>query len=64
MITGQRVFLANLKNIDGSYDNIYNPKDITGTIVNINGKFNPIEVIWDNEIRNAYFEYNLKIVEE
>jgi len=62
MRTGQRVTIANLKNLKTDADPIYNPIDMTGTVVNLNGKFNPIEVRWDNGIRNSYYEYNLKEV--
>jgi len=64
MRTGTRVKIANLKNLSEVYDDIYNPKDMEGTVVNMNGKYCPIEVRWDNGIRNAYYEYNLKRVEE
>jgi hypothetical protein len=63
MKTGQRVTLENLKNIEGGYCNTYNPQLLEGTVINVNGKFNPIEVRWDNGIRNSYYKYNLKIVE-
>ncbi len=64
MRKGSRVKIANLKNLSEVYDEIYNPKDIEGTVVNMNGRILPVEVLFDNGIRNAYYEYNLKEVEE
>lgn len=40
----------------------YNPKDIEGTIVSLEGEFNKIIVLWDNGLRNSYCEKNLEIV--
>jgi hypothetical protein len=60
-----RVIIDNVKNIhaNGSVKrDQYNPIGIEGTIVNRNGKYNPIIVLWDNGIRNSYQIKNLKEV--
>lgn len=57
MKVGNRVKLI------GSFNNDkYNPKDIEGTIVSTEGKYNPIVVLWDNNVRNAYYAKNLELV--
>lgn len=40
----------------------YNPRDVEGTIVSVDGKMNPIIVLWDNGIRNSYHYKNLQLV--
>lgn len=40
----------------------YNPHGIEGTVVSMDGKFNPIIVLWDNGIRNSYNFRNLELV--
>lgn len=40
----------------------YNPHDLEGTIVSLDGEFSPIIVEWDNKIRNSYVEKNLEVI--
>lgn len=40
----------------------YNPHDLEGTIVSLDGKYDPIIVEWDNGVRNSYTEKNLEKV--
>lgn len=40
----------------------YNPHGIEGTVVSMDGKFNPIIVLWSNGIRNSYNFRNLELV--
>lgn len=55
-----------LDNVKGLYFNNsvkrdhYNPIGVEGTVINFNAKYNPIEVKWDNGIRNSYQMSNLK----
>lgn len=56
MRIGQKVKVVGLP------DDKYNPKDLEGTIVSLDGKMNPILVVWSNGIRNSYVEKNLEIV--
>lgn len=56
MRVGERV-----KCVGFDYDK-YNPKDVEGTIVSLDGDMNPIIVLWDNGIRNSYVEKNLRKV--
>jgi len=58
MTIGTRV-----KCIGFDYDK-YNPKDVEGTIISLDGEMNPIIVMWDNGIRNSYIEKNLRVVVE
>lgn len=46
----------------GFADDKYNPRDIEGTIVSMDGDMNPIIVLWDNGIRNSYYPKNLVLV--
>lgn len=46
----------------GFADDKYNPKDIEGTVISMDGDLNPIIVIWDNGIRNSYVYKNLQLV--
>jgi hypothetical protein len=58
-----RVTLDNVKHLyaNGSVKrDQYNPIDVEGTVINFNGKYNPIIVLWDNGIRNSYQMSNLK----
>ena len=56
MRVGQRVRCV------GFDDDKYNPKDLEGSIISMEGEFNPIIVLWDNGIKNSYIEKNLRIV--
>lgn len=56
MRIGQKVKVVGLP------DDKYNPKDLEGTIVSMDGKMNPIIVLWSNGIRNSYVEKNLEII--
>lgn len=58
MQIGQRVKCIGFEN------DKYNPSGINGTIISLNGEFNPIIVLWDNGIQNSYTEKNLRIVLE
>ncbi len=40
----------------------YNPLDMGGTVVSVNGKYSPIIVLWDNGIRNSYIPKNLELL--
>ena len=40
----------------------YNPHDLEGTIVSLDGEYSPIIVLWDNGIRNSYTENSLEKV--
>lgn len=57
-----------LDNVKGLYANNSvkrdenNPIGVEGTVVNFNAKINPIEVLWDNGIRNSYQMSNLREV--
>lgn len=59
MKVGSRVKLLGF--VSKKYDK-YNPKDIEGTIVNMTAKYNPVEVLWDNGIKNSYQLRNLDLV--
>lgn len=56
MKVGQRVMCVGLPN------DKYNPADIEGTIVSLDGFYNPIIVEWDNGLRNSYIVKNLKVI--
>lgn len=56
MRVGQRVRCVGFEN------DKYNPTNIEGTIVSLEGEYNPIIVLWDNGIQNSYIENNLRIV--
>lgn len=45
-------------------DDKYNPKELEGVIVSLNGRYNPIIVEWSNGIRNSYSEKNLVVIQE
>jgi len=53
---------SRVKVIGGFIDDKYNPRGIEGTIVSMDGKMNPIIVLWDNGVRNSYYEKNLVLV--
>ena len=57
MKVGNRV-----KVIGAFLDDKYNPIDIEGTIVSVDGKYNPIIVVWDNGVKNSYYPKNLQLV--
>lgn len=57
MKIGQRV-----KGVKFPKDDKYNPRDVEGTVVSLDGKYSPIIVEWDNGIRNAYGENDLEKV--
>lgn len=40
----------------------YNPCDLEGEVVSLDGECNPIIVLWDNGLRNSYIEKNLEII--
>lgn len=48
--------------VTGYLNDKYNPKDIEGTVISLDGKYNPIIVLWDSGIRNSYIEKNLMLV--
>jgi len=56
MRKGQKVKVVGLP------DDKYNPKDLVGEIVSLDGDMNPIIVLWPNGIRNSYIEKNLEII--
>jgi hypothetical protein len=56
MKIGQKVRVVGLP------DDKYNPKDLDGMIVSLDGDMNPILVLWSNGIRNSYVEKNLRII--
>lgn len=45
-------------------DSKYNPKELEGTVVSLEGKYNPIIVEWSNGIRNSYSEKDLVVIKE
>lgn len=53
---------SRVKVIGSFLNDKYNPRDIEGTVVSMEGKYNPIEVLWDNGIKNAYYAKNLELV--
>lgn len=56
MRVGQRVKCV------GFIDDKYNPKDLIGTIISLEGKYNPIIVLWENGLQNSYNIKDLRIV--
>lgn len=60
MTLNSRVVLSNIADLGCGYDEKYNPKDVQGTIINLNGKYYPVIVLWDNGIRNSYNFKNLE----
>ena len=58
MRIGQKV---KIKVIDMPND-MYNPRGLVGQIVSLDGKVNPIIVLWPNGIRNSYIEKKLEII--
>lgn len=57
--TGQRVKGVGFPKKE--YDE-YNPHDLEGTIISLDGKYYPIIVEWDNGVRNSYTEKSLEKV--
>ena len=60
-----RVILDNVKGLyaNGSVKRDHcNPIGVEGTIVDQNGQYNPIIVLWDNGIRNSYQMSNLRVL--
>lgn len=53
---------SRVKVIGSFLNDKYNPRDIEGTVVSMEGKYNPIEVLWDNGIKNSYYPKNLELV--
>ena len=43
-------------------DDMYNPRSLIGEIISLDGKYDPIIVMWPNGIRNSYTEKNLEII--
>ena len=60
-----RVILDNVKGLyanGGVKRDHCNPIDVEGTIIDYNGKYNPVIVLWDNGIRNSYQMSNLRVL--
>jgi len=62
MEVNDRVVLVNLIDLVGAVYEKYNPKNTEGTVICIDKRFNPIEVMWDNGIKNSYSEKNLELI--
>lgn len=45
-------------------DDKYNPRNLTGVVVEGYSEFHPILVKWSNDIQNAYYRNELNIVDE
>jgi hypothetical protein len=58
---GQKVKLAVSNGGSSFINDKYNPIDLIGEIISIDGKISPIIVLWTNGIRNSYIEKNLQI---
>lgn len=43
-------------------DDMYNPRSLIGEVISLDGKYDPIIVMWPNGIRNSYTEKNLEII--
>lgn len=56
--------IGSVVKVVGLEDDKYNPKELEGVIVSINGRYNPIIVEWSNGIRNSYSEKNLVVIQE
>ena len=56
--------IGSVVKVVGLEDDKYNPKELEGVIVFINGRYNPIIVEWSNGIRNSYSEKNLVVIQE
>ena len=56
--------IGSVVKVVGLEDDKYNPKDLEGVIVSLNGRYNPIIVEWSNGIRNSYSEKNLVVIQE
>lgn len=55
MKVGQKVKIVN-----HYQDDKYNPRNVTGEVVSVDGRYNPIIVEWDNGIRNSYSSKSLE----
>lgn len=53
---------SRVKLIGSWKDDKYNPTELEGTIVSMDGKYNPIIVKWSNGIQNSYIFKNLDLV--
>jgi hypothetical protein len=56
--------IGSVVKVVGLEDDKYNPKELEGVIVSLNGRYNPIIVEWSNGIRNSYSEKNLVVIQE
>lgn len=56
--------IGSVVKVVGLKDDKYNPKELEGVIVSLNGRYNPIIVEWSNGIRNSYSEKNLVVIQE
>ena len=56
--------IGSVVKVVGLEDDKYNPKELEGVIVSLNGRYNPIIVEWSNGILNSYSEKNLVVIQE
>ena len=56
--------IGSVVKVVGLEDDKYNPKELEGVIVSLNGRYNPIIVEWSNGIRNSYSKKNLVVIQE
>ena len=56
--------IGSVVKVVGLEDDKYNPKELEGVIVSLNGRYNPTIVEWSNGIRNSYSEKNLVVIQE
>lgn len=54
------VELISVCDLNSTNGDKYNPYNITGRVVSVTGRYLPIIVLWDNGIKNSYYEKNLK----